>query len=69
MDNKDEKMDGFFLDDGTRVDPNLIDIPGLCVTCSKNDDPNEEILCTLTRIDQQGEAEFICHAYSPQKSQ
>jgi hypothetical protein len=59
-----DSIDGFYLDDGTKVDPNLVDKPGLCISCSKNNDPSEEVLCTLTRIDQQGESEFICHAYS-----
>ena len=61
----DEEINGFYLDDGTKVDPNLVDKPSLCISCRKNDDPSEEILCTLTRIDQQDEPEFICHAYSP----
>ena len=61
----DDNIDGFYLDDGTKVDPNLIDKPSLCISCRKNNDPSEEIICTLTRIDQQGESEFICHAYSP----
>ena len=65
MFDEDEKIDGFYLDDGTKVDPNLVDKPSLCISCSKNDDPNEETICTLTRIDQQGEKEFICDAYSP----
>ena len=30
-------------------------------------DPKEEILCILTRADQQGRAEFICDAYEPLK--
>jgi hypothetical protein len=44
--------DGFFRDDGTEINPNLIRKPGLCVSCRKDDDPQEEILCTLVRADQ-----------------
>ncbi len=52
---KEEKSSGFFHDDGTAINPYLIRKPGLCITCRKDDDPQEEILCTLTRADQQGE--------------
>jgi len=56
---------GFFRDDGTEINPDLIVKPTLCVTCRKDDDPEEEILCTLTRADQQGEKDFRCFAYEP----
>lgn len=65
-----EEINGFYLDDGTKIDPNLIPKPGLCVTClnDNSDDPEENILCTLNRIDQQNDNEFICHAYKPKPS-
>ncbi|MFA6714826.1 MAG: hypothetical protein WC082_07610 [Victivallales bacterium] len=66
MDN--EKTSGFFMDDGTEINPDLIVKPGLCVSCKKDDDPNEEILCLLTRADQQNEKEFRCDAYEPKWS-
>jgi hypothetical protein len=57
---------GFFHDDGTEIDPNLVMKPSLCVSCRKDDDPNEEILCILTRADQQDEEEeFQCFAFEP----
>lgn len=56
---------GFFRDDGTEINPGLIAKPSLCVSCRKYDDPNEEIPCTLTRADQQGEEEFRCFAFEP----
>ena len=61
----DYDSDGFYLDDGTKVDPNLIPKPGLCISCANDDNPSEEILCILTRIDQQNDIEFICAAYKP----
>ena len=61
-------MDGFYLDDGTKVDPNLIPKPGLCVTCLNNDDPSEEIACILTRIDQMDNENFTCAAYRPKRA-
>ena len=59
----DDEINGFYLDDGTKVDPNLIHKPGLCLTCANDNDPAQEMLCTLTRIDQMDDDEFICEAY------
>jgi hypothetical protein len=53
----------FYNDDGTEVNPDLIPKPSLCISCRKDGIRNEEILCDLTRMDQQGEDEFICDAY------
>ncbi|MFO0795460.1 MAG: hypothetical protein U0586_15515 [Candidatus Brocadiaceae bacterium] len=61
-----DKLDGFFNDDGTEINPDLIPKPDLCVTCKNDGDPEEEILCILTRADQQDEKEFQCFAYVPQ---
>lgn len=63
----DDEISGFYLDDGTKVDPNLIPKPGLCLTCRIDDstDPEDDVLCTLTRIDQMNEPEFECAAYVP----
>jgi hypothetical protein len=58
---------GFFRDDGSPIDPDLIAKPSLCVSCGKDQDPREEILCTLTRADQQGEAVFECFAFEPKR--
>ena len=57
----------FFRDDGTEIKPDLIAKPSLCVSCRKDRDPNEEILCTLTRTDQQGEDPFECFAHEPRR--
>ena len=54
---------GYYDDDGNELNPDLIPKPGLCITCKKNDDPDEEILCNLTRLDQRDEQEFKCFAY------
>jgi len=60
-----EPIDGFFNDDGTPINPELVPKPSLCVLCAKDDDPKEDIPCILTRADQQDEHEFICHAFEP----
>jgi len=56
-------MAPFFDDNGNEINPDLIPNPGLCITCKKDNNPKEEIFCTLTRIDQKGEREFRCFAY------
>ncbi len=56
-------MTPFYDDDGNEVNPDLIPKPDLCVSCIKDDDPHEEILCTLNRLDQRNDNEFKCFAY------
>ena len=53
----------YFDDDGNEMFPNLVPKPSLCTICKKEEDPYEEILCNLNRLGQQGEEEFICHAF------
>jgi len=60
-----DKEHHYFNDDGTEINPELVPMPSICVCCKKNDDPSQEILCTLTRADQQDETEFHCFAYEP----
>lgn len=56
-------MDGYFDDDGNELNLDLLPKPNLCLSCKKNEDPNEEILCNLNRLDQRDESEFKCFAY------
>ena len=58
-----EHLSGFYDDEGNKIYPNLYPKPQLCMSCTKNDDPGEEILCALNRYDQHGEPLFICYAY------
>lgn len=53
----------YYDDDGNELDPTTIPIPKLCMSCEKKDDPFEEILCNLNRLDQKDGKEFICYAY------
>ena len=55
-------MSGYFNDDGTPFNPNLIRPPSLCATCKKNNNPRYEIPCNLTREDQYEDI-FMCFAY------
>jgi len=43
-----DEIHGFYRDDGTKINPELIPKPGLCITCKKDDAcGEEEILCIL----------------------
>lgn len=58
-----EHISGYFNDDGTPIDINTMRMPGLCTICINNDDPDQEILCNLTRLDYNPDEEFICYAF------
>ncbi|MHC4290938.1 MAG: hypothetical protein ACYSTR_01820 [Planctomycetota bacterium] len=62
-----EDIPKFYNDDGTEVNPDLIPKPPLCISCKKDGLSNEEILCSLNRMDQRGEDEFKCYAYEPKE--
>lgn len=57
----------FYMDDGTKVDPDSIPIPSICLSCSKNQ--NNESACVITRMDQLNEIKegqmFCCFAFEP----
>ena len=56
-------MNAYFDDDGNELNPNLIPKPSLCISCVQNEDPDEEGLGNLNRLDQANESEFKCYAY------
>ena len=61
-------MSGYFNDDGSEINADLVPKPGLCLTCRKdNAGGKEEILCILTRNDQKGDTDFECGAYEPKQ--
>ena len=53
----------YYDDDGNELDPASIPVPQMCLMCDKKDDPDEEILCNLNRLDQAGEPNFKCGAF------
>jgi hypothetical protein len=57
------KIAGFFSDDGYEINTDLIKKPSLCLTCIKDNDPDEELLCMMNRNDQKENNEFICFAF------
>ena len=60
----------YFNDDGTEFNPDLLPTPDLCVSCVKNEacDSEEDVLCNLTKADQQEDEVFLCFAYQPNSS-
>lgn len=52
----------YFDDDGNEIFPNLIPTPPLCMSCKK-DNPNDEVLCNLTKLEQSTDKKFVCFAY------
>lgn len=56
-------MPAYFDDNGNELNPDLYPKPQLCLSCKKDEDSNEEILCNLNRLDQTGETDFKCFAY------
>ncbi len=58
-------LNGFYNDDGTKMDLGSVPIPGLCIICKKYqlDDGDENILCTLNRNDQRDSNDFKCGAF------
>lgn len=57
------QIKGFFDDEGYEIRTDLLRKPSLCLICKKDDDPNEEMLCNMTRHDQKNEEDFVCYAY------
>jgi hypothetical protein len=60
-----QEYNGFYNDDGTKVDPASVPVPGLCVICRKYqiDDWEEKMLCLMNRSDQRNETNFECGAF------
>ena len=60
-----EEINGFYNDDGEKIDPGSVPVPSLCVICKKHqaDDWEENLLCLMNRYDQRNDNEFICSAF------
>lgn len=57
------EYNGYYDDEGNKINMDLIKKPGLCLICKKDSDPHEEILCNLNRFDQRNKTEFKCFAF------
>lgn len=60
-----EEINGFYDDDGNKIDPDSVPLHGLCVICKKHhiEDWEENLLCLMNRFDQRDEKDFKCGAY------
>lgn len=60
-----KQFNGFYDDNGNKIDPETLPVSGLCVICKKHqiDDWDENVLCTLNRLDQRNEDNFKCGAF------
>jgi hypothetical protein len=60
-----EEINGFFNDDGTKIDPESVPVPGLCIICKKHHAANrhENMLCLMNRNDQKDDGDFKCDAF------
>lgn len=53
----------YFDEHGKEINSDLIPKPSLYISCKKDGQSGEEeLLCNLTRADQQGASEFCCEA-------
>jgi hypothetical protein len=60
-----EEINGFYDDDGNKIDLHSIPVPSLCIICSKHQivDWDENLLCQMNRYDQRNETDFKCGAF------
>jgi hypothetical protein len=60
-----EIYNGFYNDDGEKIDPESEPIPSLCLNCKSYDsgDWEENLLCLMNRFDQKDDEEFRCGAF------
>ena len=57
------QIHGFFDDDGFEINTELIKKPSICLLCENDDNPEEDLLCNMTRYDQKDNNNFVCFAY------
>lgn len=58
-----KQIHGFFDDDGFEINTELIKKPSICLICVNDDNPEEDMLCNMTRYDQKDDNEFKCNAF------
>ena len=60
-----EDINGFYDDDGNKIDLNSVPVPNLCTICKKYqlDDWDENLLCMMNRNDQSDQPDFKCGAF------
>ena len=60
-----EDINGFFDDDGNKIDFQDMSVPDLCKICKSYqiNDWDENLLCLMNRSDQRNDTNFICGAF------
>lgn len=60
-----EDISGLYDDDGNKIDPDSIPVPGLCIICKNHDsdDWEENLLCMMNRNAQKNKSKFQCGAF------
>lgn len=60
-----DEFTGIYNDDGTKIDPQSIPVPGLCIVCKKHqsEDWEENLFCLMNRNDQKDNDHFECDAF------
>jgi hypothetical protein len=58
-------INGFYDDNGNKIEPDSVPIPGLCLICKKYllEDWDENLLCLMNRSDQRNNDSFECGAF------
>ena len=61
------EINGYYDDDGNKVNLDLIKTPGLCLVCNHYEEtnPEEVMLCNLSRLDYHlsKDDNFECHSF------
>jgi len=62
-----EEINGFYDDNGDKIEPDTVPVPGLCLVCKSHqaDDWDENLLCMMNRFDQRNNDNFECGAFQP----
>jgi hypothetical protein len=63
MNEESEIIDGFDMEEENFTGEELVEKPALCLSCRKDNDPQEEEMCLLTRMDSSEDEDFVCGAY------
>ena len=60
-----EEINGFYDDEGNKLNPDLYPKPQLCLSCKTNSFPRgeDDMLCTLNRLGSRNGEKFKCGAY------
>jgi len=60
-----EEINGFYNDDGEKINPESVPVPGLCILCKsyQSDDWEENLLCLMNRYDQRNDKDFKCGVF------